>query len=181
MYKDNQGGNLTMNPEKTHLYKKQYQQPIEEETPPHKGKSKTAATSDSRKRSKHKHIYKKIILHYGSDAFCWGRQCEICGRLDSTYKSSYWNAKEFENFCSDSLASFDEKALEFFASEEFDAVIKEDISRFFRIESERPEKYAHYRGLIDFWIHCEKDRLEHIAKQSSDSSEDNKAKKKIKK
>ena len=51
-----------MNPEKTHLYKKQYQQPIEEETPPKKGKSKTAATSDSRKRSKHKHIYKKIIL-----------------------------------------------------------------------------------------------------------------------
>lgn len=25
-----------MNPEKIHLYKKQYQQPIEEETPPHK-------------------------------------------------------------------------------------------------------------------------------------------------
>ena len=52
-----------MNPEKTYLYKRQYQQPIEEETPPHKGKSKTATTSDSRKRSKHKHIYKKIILH----------------------------------------------------------------------------------------------------------------------
>ena len=48
-----------MNREKTHLYKKQHQQPIEEETPPHKGKSKTAATSDSRKRSKHKHLYKK--------------------------------------------------------------------------------------------------------------------------
>lgn len=52
-----------MNPEKTYLYKRQHQQPIEEETPPHKGKSKTATTSDSRKRSKHKHIYKKIILH----------------------------------------------------------------------------------------------------------------------
>ena len=78
------------------LYKKQYQQPIEEETPPHKGKSKTATTSDSRKRSTHKHIYKKIILHYGSDSFAWGRQCEICGRVDSTYKSSYWNSKEFQ-------------------------------------------------------------------------------------
>ena len=85
-----------MNPEKIHLYKKQYQQPIEEETPPHKGKSKTATTSDSRKRSTHKHIYKKIILHYGSDSFAWGRQCEICGRVDSTYKSSYWNPKEFQ-------------------------------------------------------------------------------------
>ena len=81
-----------MNREKTHLYKK----PIEEETPLHKGKSKTAATSDSRKRSKHKHLYKKIILHYGSDSFAWGRQCEICGRVDSTYKSSYWNPKEFQ-------------------------------------------------------------------------------------
>ena len=48
-----------MNREKTHLYKKQHQQPIEEETPLHKGKSKTAATSDSRKRSKHKHYTKK--------------------------------------------------------------------------------------------------------------------------
>lgn len=85
-----------MNREKTHLYKKQHQQPIEKETPLHKGKSKTAATSDSRKRSKHKHLYKKIILHYGSDSFAWGRQCEICGRVDSTYKSSYWNPKEFQ-------------------------------------------------------------------------------------
>ena len=85
-----------MNPEKTHLYKRQYQQPIEEETPPQKRKSKTAATSDSRKRSKHKHIYKKIILHYGSDSFSWGGQCEICGRLDSTYKSSNWNPEELQ-------------------------------------------------------------------------------------
>ena len=85
-----------MNPEKTHLYKKQYQQPVEEETPPKKRKSKTAATSDSRKRSKHKHIYKKIILHYGSDSFSWGGQCEICGRLDSTYKSSNWNPEELQ-------------------------------------------------------------------------------------
>ena len=85
-----------MTPEKTHLYKKEYQKPIEEETLPQKGKSKTATTSDSRKRSKHKHRYKKIILHYGSDSFCWGRQCEICGRLDSTYKSSNWNPEELQ-------------------------------------------------------------------------------------
>ena len=69
---------------------------VGEETPPQKGKSKTAATSDSRKRSKHKHIYKKIILHYGSDSFSWGGQCEICGRLDSTYKSSNWNPEELQ-------------------------------------------------------------------------------------
>ena len=85
-----------MNREKTHLYKKQYQRPIEEETPPHQGKSKTASASDSRKRSKHKHLYKKIILHYGSDAFAWGRQCEICERVDSTYKPADWNPKELQ-------------------------------------------------------------------------------------
>lgn len=85
-----------MIPENTHLYKRQYHQPIEKETPQHKGKSKTAATSNSRKRSNHKHIYKKIILHYGSDSFFGGRQCEICGRVDSTYKSSDWNPKEFQ-------------------------------------------------------------------------------------
>ena len=68
-----------MNPEKTHLYKRQYQQPIEEETPPQEGKSKTAATSDSRKRSKHKHIYKKIILHYGSDSFSWEDNAKFVG------------------------------------------------------------------------------------------------------
>lgn len=89
-----------MLPEGTHLYKMKYQQPIEKETLPHKGKSKTAATSNSRKRSNHKHIYKKIILHYGSSTtFAWGRQCEICGRVDSTYKASNWCPKEFLVTC----------------------------------------------------------------------------------
>ena len=71
----------------------------------------------------------------------------------------YWHTDEFEKFCSKSLADFDEKALEFFASEEFDSILQEDVKRFFRIESERPAKYAHYRGMMDFWVHCEKERL----------------------
>ncbi len=85
-----------MIPEHTYLYKRQYQQPIEEEMIPHKGKSKTAATSNSRKRSDHKHRYIKIILHYGSDSFAWGRKCEICGRVDSAYKASNWSPKELK-------------------------------------------------------------------------------------
>lgn len=82
--------------ENTHLYKKEHQKQADEETMLHRKKSKTSATSRSRKRSDHKHIYKKIILHYGSDSFAWGRQCEICGRVDSAYKASYWSPKEFK-------------------------------------------------------------------------------------
>lgn len=82
--------------ENTHLYKKQYHQPAEKEALPHKRKSKTAASSNSQKRSAHKHLYKKIILHYGSNSFAWGRQCEICGRVDSTYKPSYRDPEAFK-------------------------------------------------------------------------------------
>ncbi|MGI6030043.1 MAG: hypothetical protein ACOX7F_00900 [Eubacteriales bacterium] len=82
--------------EKTHLYKKARQQSPSVETPVHQKKSKTAAISKSQKRSDHKHRYQKIILHYGSSSFAWGRQCEICGRIDSTYKASAWNHKDFQ-------------------------------------------------------------------------------------
>ncbi len=85
-----------MIPEKTYLYKKEHQQQTDEETLVHRKMSKTSATSNSRKRSIHKHSYKKIILHYGSSTFVWGRQCEICGRVDSTYKASNWSSKDFQ-------------------------------------------------------------------------------------
>lgn len=84
-----------MIPENTYLYKRQRQQPIGKETLPHKGKSKMAAASNSRKRSAHKHIYKKIILHYGSDTFTWGRQCKICGKVDSADKPSNRDSEAF--------------------------------------------------------------------------------------
>lgn len=74
----------------------------------------------------------------------------------------YWCTKEFEEFCEKSMESFDQKALEFFSSDAFDSILTEDIERFFRIPSERPAKYAHYKGILDFWVHCEKDRLERI-------------------
>ena len=85
-----------MIPENTYLYKRQHQQPIEQEAIPHKGKSKTSSTSNSRKRSTHKHRYKKIILHYGSDSFVWGQQCELCGRVDSSYKPSNRDPEAFK-------------------------------------------------------------------------------------
>lgn len=84
-----------MNPEKTYLYKKEYRQKSSEETSAYRKKSKISRISDSRRRSRHKHRYKKIILHYGSSSFAWGRQCEICERIDSAYKSANWNGKDF--------------------------------------------------------------------------------------
>lgn len=84
-----------MNPEKKHLYKQERQTPAPEEAPVHRKKSKTASVSSSRKRSDHRHEYRKIILHYGGDAFCWGRQCERCGRIDSTFKASNWSSQDF--------------------------------------------------------------------------------------
>lgn len=47
--------------ENTHLYKKEHQKQADEETMLHRKKSKTSATSRSRKRSDHKHIYKKLF------------------------------------------------------------------------------------------------------------------------
>ena len=85
-----------MNPEKTHLYKKEHQQQAAEEMPVHRKKSKTSAAPNSKRRSAHKHIYKKIILHYGSSTFAWGRQCEICGRIDSTFKASNWGGEDLK-------------------------------------------------------------------------------------
>ena len=84
-----------MNPEKKHLYKQERQTPPAEEAPAHRKKSKTASVSSSRKRSDHRHVYRKIILHYGGDAFCWGRQCELCGRIDSMSKASGWSPQDF--------------------------------------------------------------------------------------
>ena len=84
-----------MNPEKKHLYKQERQTPPADEAPAHRKKSKTASVSSSRKRSDHRHVYRKIILHYGGDAFCWGRQCERCGRIDSTFKASSWRSQDF--------------------------------------------------------------------------------------
>lgn len=85
-----------MIPEKTNQYKTELQQSITDEIPKHRKKSKTAKTSRSKKRSDHKHQYQKVILHCGSDSFMWGRQCEICGRVDSSYKASNWISNDFK-------------------------------------------------------------------------------------
>lgn len=79
-----------MNPDKNHLYQKEHRQQVMEESPLHRRKSKTAATSSSRKRADHKHCYETIILHFGGSTFVWGRRCIVCGRIDDSYKASNW-------------------------------------------------------------------------------------------
>ena len=81
--------------ENAHLYKRERQTPPADEAPAHRKKSKPASGSSSRKRSDHRHMYRKIILHYGGDAFCWGRQCELCGRIDGMSKASGWSPQDF--------------------------------------------------------------------------------------
>jgi len=71
----------------------------------------------------------------------------------------YFDTARFEEFCQNNLEDFDEKALEFFSSDEFGQIIEEEVSRHFKIPHERPEKIQHYQGIHNFWIHCEKDRL----------------------
>lgn len=100
-----------MNPEKSYLYKKERRQKVDEGVPVFRKKSKTSAVSDSRRRSRHKHRYKKIILHYGSSYFAWGRQCEICGRIDSAYKSANCNSKDFQVTGEDSYGNWEDICL----------------------------------------------------------------------
>ena len=85
-----------MIPEKTHLYKDERRERDFDEIPAYRKKSKTASTSDSRRRSKHKHVYEKIILHWGGDSFEWSGRCEICGRIDNGYKASAWGGPDFK-------------------------------------------------------------------------------------
>ncbi|MGV8119045.1 MAG: hypothetical protein AB2L14_04690 [Candidatus Xenobiia bacterium LiM19] len=71
----------------------------------------------------------------------------------------YFDTARFEEFCQNNLEGFDEKALEFFSSDEFEQIIEGEVSRHFKIAQERPAKIQHYQGIHNFWIHCERERL----------------------
>ncbi|WP_372366624.1 hypothetical protein [Candidatus Uabimicrobium sp. HlEnr_7] len=71
----------------------------------------------------------------------------------------YFETKKFEEFCSKYLTSFDEKAYEFFASEEFFNIIDREVDYYFSIPSERPEKKQHYRGIHHYWLSLEEKKL----------------------
>jgi len=83
-------------------------------------------------------------------------------KLDAYEKvaDEHFTTKEFNGFCETSLVDFDKKALEFFDSEEFHAIVEEAVRRYFKVADEVPQKIAHYAGILNFWVECERNRLE---------------------
>lgn len=71
----------------------------------------------------------------------------------------HFDVKRFEAFCEEYLADLDTRALDFFASQTFQAIIEEEVSQTFRDPHTRPRWMKHYLGLHRFWLHCERDRL----------------------
>jgi hypothetical protein len=77
---------------------------------------------------------------------------------------AHFDTAAFEHFCEHTLADFDEIALEFFDSEEFMSILEREISDYFSIPGERPQKLAHYGGIFKFWAQCERTRLGLVTK-----------------
>lgn len=77
----------------------------------------------------------------------------------SELADAHFETKKFEQFCQEKLADFDVKAFHFFSSKEFNAIIENEVKYYFKIGEEVPQKMAHYKGLHEFWLRCERDRL----------------------
>ncbi|MBI4569261.1 MAG: hypothetical protein HY719_12770 [Planctomycetes bacterium] len=71
----------------------------------------------------------------------------------------YFEAPRFRDFCAQHLADLDERAFEFFSSPTFFEIIHDKVYRYFKVPQEREAKHAHYAGIHNFWVHCEKERL----------------------
>jgi hypothetical protein len=72
----------------------------------------------------------------------------------------HFETAKFQAFCAEQMPNFDQQALEFFDSREFDEIIAGECQRYFTIAHEVPQKIDHYRGLIKYWIHCEGERIQ---------------------
>lgn len=71
----------------------------------------------------------------------------------------HFSTQEFQDFCAESLPNFERDALEYFSSEKFDSIIEEAVRRYFKIPKEVPQKVMHYKGIHQYWLKCESDRL----------------------
>jgi hypothetical protein len=71
----------------------------------------------------------------------------------------HFQTAEFEEFCATALVNFEQQAVEYFSSDEFDDIIVESVNRYFKFPQERPQKMMHYRGIHAFWLQCERSRL----------------------
>ncbi len=95
----------------------------------------------SLKAQKDKWEYKKLLAEYEKLA------------------DEHFETAKFEKFCKEGIPNFDEQALKYFESEDFDNVIVNKCRRFFKIEHEIPAMVEHYRGIHRFWCYCERERL----------------------
>lgn len=92
-----------------------------------------------------------------------------------------FQTKEFNEFCATAIPNFDAEALEYFSSEDFDGIVSESVERYFKFPHEWPAKKMHYRGIHQFWLHCEQNRLGsgesagHTASAEGASNESDKA------
>ena len=71
----------------------------------------------------------------------------------------HFDTKNFEKFCKEVFPDFDKKALEYFESDDFDTIIVNKCKRFFKVDHEIPAMIEHYRGIHNFWCHCEREKL----------------------
>jgi hypothetical protein len=64
---------------------------------------------------------------------------------------SYFQVPEYEEFCAEHLAGFDELALDYFASPELDEILVHTVRATFPAH-EHEEMVARYRGLVSAWV-----------------------------
>ena len=76
---------------------------------------------------------------------------------------AHFDSAHFEDFCDKHLPDFDERALDFFSSDTLVEVVEGEVNNYFKIPQERPEKMAHYMGILNFWAHCERERLQAVS------------------
>ncbi len=72
---------------------------------------------------------------------------------------AHFSTSDFNEFCETSLHDFEQRSLDFFASEKFESIIEESVRRYFKIPNEVPQKVMHYKGIHQFWLKCETERL----------------------
>lgn len=71
----------------------------------------------------------------------------------------YFQREQFEAFCAKHLTHFDEVAVEYFGSAEFDDLLVETVRATFP-DNEHDRFIAHFRGMIGHWTRSEEARLQ---------------------
>ncbi|MCB9639363.1 MAG: hypothetical protein H6728_15260 [Myxococcales bacterium] len=71
----------------------------------------------------------------------------------------FFNTEHFLSFCEEHMPDFDQQAQDFFASDAFTEIIEKEVKYYFTFQHEWSQKIAHYRGIHEFYLSCERDRL----------------------